>query len=138
MIYLASPYSHIAPAVRRRRFKAACQAAAAMLTMGLQVFSPIVHSAPIAACGLDDMNHDFWMHVDKPYLEWCHMVMVLTLDGWRESRGVNIEIAQARSMGKPVSFICPADLGVRDVPADAGEGLRTPVLDGTGAGEGLD
>ncbi len=87
-----------------------------MLRAGLLVYSPIAHSAAIAACGLDDMNHDFWMRVDRPYLEWCHMVMVLTLDGWRESRGVNIEIAQARAMHKPVSFISPADLGVRDVP----------------------
>ena len=117
MIYLASPYSHPDQAVRRRRFRAACRAAGVMLRAKLMVYSPIAHSAAIAACGLDDMDHDFWMHVDRPYLEWCHMVMVLTLDGWRESRGVNIEIAQARAMHKPVSLIAPADLGVRDVPA---------------------
>lgn len=114
MIYLASPYSHADPAVRRRRFRASCRAAAVMLKKGLMVFNPLAHSVPIAACGLDDMNHDFWMHVDRPYLEWCHMVMVLTLEGWRESRGANMEIAAARAMGKPVSFISPADLGVRD------------------------
>jgi len=28
-----------------------------------------------------------------------------------------VEIAQAREMHKPVAFISPADLGVRDVPA---------------------
>ena len=97
-----------------------------MLKKGLMVYSPIVHSVPIAACGLDDMDHDFWMHVDKPYLEWCDMVMVLTLDGWCQSRGVNMEIATARVMGKPVSFICPADLGVRDVQAKS-----DPVLAGS-------
>jgi len=90
-----------------------------MLAKGLMVYSPIVHSTPIAACGLDDMDHDFWMHVDRPYLEWCHMVMVLTLDGWRDSRGVNAEIAVARSMGKPVSFISLAVLGVRDTAVGA-------------------
>ncbi len=116
MIYLATPYSHPDRAVRRRRFRAACRAAGRLLQAGLMVYSPIAHSAAIAACGLDDMDHEFWMRVDRPYLEWCSMVMVLTLDGWRESRGVNIEITQAREMGKPVSFISPADLGVRDVP----------------------
>ena len=120
MIYLASPYSHPAPTIRHRRFRAACRAAGTLLRAGLMVYSPIAHSAAIAACGLDDMDHDFWMHVDRPYLEWCHMVMVLTLDGWRDSRGVNIEIAQARAMGKPVSFISPADLGVPDVAVSAG------------------
>ncbi len=117
MIYLATPYSHPDRAVRRRRFRAACRAAGRLLRAGLMVYSPIAHSAAIAACGLDDMDHEFWMRVDRPYLEWCSMVMVLTLDGWGESRGVSIEIAQAREMGKPVSFISPADLGVRDVPA---------------------
>jgi hypothetical protein len=124
VIYLASPYSHPDPAVRRRRFKAACRAAAAMLTKGLMVYSPIVHSAPIAACGLDDMDHDFWMHVDRPYLEWCTIVMVMTLDGWRESRGVSAEIAAARSMRKPVSFISPFDLGVRDVVVSGSEATQ--------------
>ena len=105
MIYLASPYSHRDAAVRRRRFRAACRAAAAMLAKGLMVYSPIVHSTPIAACGLDDMDHDFWMHVDRPYLEWCHMVMVLTLDGWRDSRGVNAEIiANASSASSMLRF----------------------------------
>ncbi|HUT57895.1 MAG TPA: DUF1937 family protein [Phycisphaerae bacterium] len=117
MIYLAAPYSSKDPSVRRRRFRASCKAAAVMLRKGLMVFNPLAHSVPIAAAGLDDMDHDFWMRVDRPYLEWCHMVMVLTLDGWRESRGVSMEIAQARALHKPVSFISPADLGVRDVLA---------------------
>jgi nucleoside 2-deoxyribosyltransferase len=115
VIYLASPYSHPDPAVRRRRFKAACRAAAALLKQGLDVYSPIVHSTPIAACGIDDMDHAFWMRVDKPYLDWCRMVMVLKLDGWRQSRGINMELAAARRLKKPVCFINPADLGVRDV-----------------------
>lgn len=117
MIYLASPYSHSDPAIRRRRFKATCRAAARLLRAGLDVFSPIVHSHPIAACGLDAMDQEFWKRVDRPFLAWCDMVMVLTLDGWRQSQGVNAEIAQARAAGKPVSFVSPADLGVRDVPA---------------------
>ena len=116
---IASPYSHPDPAVRRRRFRAACRAAGRLLRAGLVVYSPIAHSAAIAACGLDDMDHDFWMRVDRPYLEWCNMVMVLMLWGWHESRGVDAELAYARAAGKPVSFISPADVGVRDVPTKA-------------------
>jgi len=116
---MASPYSHPDPAVRRRRFQAACRAAGRLLRAGLMVYSLIAHSAAIAACGLDDMDHDFWMRVDRPYLEWCNMVMVLMLWGWHESRGVDAELAYARAAGKPVSFISPADVGVRDVPTKA-------------------
>ncbi|HOD81766.1 MAG TPA: DUF1937 family protein, partial [Phycisphaerae bacterium] len=71
MVYLCSPYSHNDPAVRQWRFDAACRATAAMLKAGLMVFSPIVHSHPVAACGLDAMDHRFWMRVDRPYLDWC-------------------------------------------------------------------
>ncbi len=116
MIYLASPYSHSNPAIRRRRFKAACRAAAVLLKQGIDVYSPIAHSTPIAACGLDDMDHAFWMRVDRPYLQWCSMVMVLMIDGWRESRGVAMEIELSRKAGKPVCFVSPADLGLRDLP----------------------
>lgn len=87
---------HADLSIRRRRFWAAAKATAALLKSGTDVYSPIVHSTPIAACGLDDMDHEFWMRIDRPYLEWCTMVMVLTLDGWEQSRGVNMELAAAR------------------------------------------
>lgn len=41
MIYLASPYSHPAPAVRQERYEAACAATATLTREGHPVFSPI-------------------------------------------------------------------------------------------------
>ena len=128
MIYLASPYSHPVPTVRRRRFKAVCRAAAVMLKKGLMVYSPIVHSVPIAACGLDAMDHDFWMHVDRPFLDWCSSVTVLMLPGWDVSKGVAAEIKIATTAGKPVSYLDPATVGISAVEQET-----TPVLDETGA-----
>lgn len=52
MIYLASPYTHPDPAVRQRRFDAACRAAAQMIRAGSMVFSPVVHSHPLTHYGL--------------------------------------------------------------------------------------
>ena len=59
MIYLASPYSHPDPAVRKERFHAACQARAELIRAGWIVFSPIVHSHPLVEHGVPT-TWDFW------------------------------------------------------------------------------
>jgi hypothetical protein len=37
-------------------------------------------------------------------------LIVLMLDGWEQSRGVNAEIALARELGLPVEYVNPAEL----------------------------
>jgi len=108
MIYLASPYTHVDPAVRQHRFESACRAAAALIAQGKIVFSPISHSYGICAYGIP---HDwqFWQRHDRRHLEACEEVVVLMLDGWRESVGVQAEIAIARKLGKPVTFLSAGD-----------------------------
>lgn len=108
MIYLASPYSHPDPAVREQRFRAACRAAVALLHAGQVVFSPITHSHPLAQHGLPE-NWQFWERYDRAFLERCDEVVVLTLDGWEESVGVQAEILIARELGKPVRYVAPED-----------------------------
>jgi hypothetical protein len=104
MIYLASPYTHIDPLVRQRRFESACRAAAALIVRGKAVFSPVAHGHPICAYGVPH-DWDFWQRHDRCYLDACDEVVVLMLDGWRESVGVQAEIAIARELGKPVTFL---------------------------------
>jgi len=104
MIYLASPYSHPDPAVVERRFEAACQAAAALIRQGKTVFSPVAHSHAICRYGLPG-DWRFWQRHDRKYLEACNEVVVLMLDGWQESVGVQAELVVARELDKPVSFL---------------------------------
>jgi len=118
MIYLASPYTHPDPAVREARFRAACRQAAEMVRCGIVVFSPIVHTHPLASHGLPQ-DWAFWREYDRAFLEMCSEVWVLTLDGWRESQGVQAEIELARELGKPVVLIEPEVLNDR-TPARAG------------------
>lgn len=106
MIYLASPYSHPNPCVREDRFHAACQAAAALIHHGATVFSPIAHSHPIALHGAPT-DWSFWEQNDRVLLEFCDEVVVLTIDGWEESIGVQAEIQIARELGKPVRYLEP-------------------------------
>jgi hypothetical protein len=106
MIYLASPYSHPNHVVREERFRAACQAAAGLLRAGRAVFSPIAHSHPLVDYGLPT-DWEFWQRCNLGHLQRCDEVIVLTLDGWQESVGVQAEIRIAGELGKPVSFRAP-------------------------------
>lgn len=109
MIYLASPYTHADPAVREERFQAVCRAAAELMRRGECVLSPIAHSHPIAAHGLPT-TWEFWERLDREHLKRCDELVVLMLDGWKESRGVQAEIRIARELGKPVRFLDPDQL----------------------------
>jgi hypothetical protein len=104
MIYLASPYSHPDAAIRQRRFEAVCRVAARLLRQGRTVYSPIVYGHALCAYGVPG-DWRFWQRHDRPLLEACDEVVVLMLDGWENSVGVHAEIAFAREMGKPVSFM---------------------------------
>jgi len=104
MIYLASPYSHPDPAVREQRFRQACAAAAALLRAGHAVFSPIAHSHPLVEYGLPT-DWSFWERHDREHLARCDEVVVLLLEGWEESHGVQSEINIAQEMGKPIRFV---------------------------------
>jgi len=105
LVYLACPYSHDDYAIRVKRFNAVCRAAARLIREGEpMVFSPISHSHPISEHGLPT-NWEFWEPCDRAYLSCCHKLIVLKLDGWRESRGVTAEIEIASEMGIPVEYL---------------------------------
>ena len=109
MIYLASPYSDPDPAVREARFDAACAHTATMIRAGRLVYSPIVHSHPLANHGLG-ADWDFWAAHDRAMLGLCEALVVLELPGWQQSVGVRAEVAIARELGLPVEVVDPADV----------------------------
>ena len=111
LVYLASPYSHPDPIVRDERYRAVCQAVAAMLFAGQSVFSPIVYSHSLVAYGAPT-DWLFWERYDREMLSRCDRLVVLMLPGWRESVGVQAEIQIAQKMGKPVMFLSPEEISV--------------------------
>jgi len=106
VIYLASPYSHPNPAVREQRFQSACRAAAALILVGQPVFSPIAHSHPLVAYGLPT-DWSYWECSAKAHLKTSDEVVVLTLEGWKQSVGVAAEVRIAAELGIPVRYLSP-------------------------------
>ena len=104
MIYLASPYSHSDPLVREARFSAACRATADLVRAGQAVFAPIIQGHALVNYGVPS-NWSFWRPLARKYLARCDELVVLQLDGWRESEGVQAELALASALGKRVDYI---------------------------------
>ncbi len=117
MIYVISPYSAPDAAVRDQRFRDVCRATAALARAGCLAISPIVHGHPLVEHGLPT-DWSFWERWGGELLTRCDEVVVLQLDGWIDSVGVQAEIALAHSLGKPLRLVEP---GLVD-------SLRTPML----------
>lgn len=105
IVYLANPYSHPDPEVMENRYREAVRFTAGFTACGYIVFSPIVHSHPLA------MNHqmatdwEFWKRIDSKFISVCSEVWVVKMDGWEKSRGVQAEIQIANELGIPVKYI---------------------------------
>ncbi len=121
LTYLASPYSHPNGTTRRARFELAAHAAAWLIRVKVwNVFAPIVHSHPLAEIGGLQGDWGFWEKLDREYLACSERLVVLEIDGWRQSVGVQAEIKIARELGIPVEYI-------RDCNVTAGEYQLSPV-----------
>ena len=90
--YLASPYSKY-PDGLEKAFLDAARAAGWFNNRGISVYSPIVHTHPIAkVAGIDPVDQEFWLEVDRPMMNAAHGLIVLQLEGWEESSGIAYEI----------------------------------------------
>lgn len=105
--YLGSPYSKY-PHGRAMAYVEACKAAALLIRSGIPVFSPIAHSHGIAEIGdIDPYDHGIWLPVDKPMMDAAGGIIVLQLDGWYNSYGLQAEVFEFRQTGKPVVYMTP-------------------------------
>lgn len=107
MIYLASPWTHPDPTVRHERLVMACRAAVALAKHGHVVFSPIAHSVTICEYGGAPDRLEYWLRQDLAILRCCARLVILMLDGWRESKGIKEELEQARGLNLQVSYVEP-------------------------------
>lgn len=105
LIYLASPYSHDCKMFEMMRYHSAMRACVAMMNRGLHVFSPIVHSHPMAIKHDLPKDFAFWVAYNRRWIDACDSLAVLAIDGWRESKGVNGEAEYALSLGKRVWYV---------------------------------
>ena len=109
IIYISGPYTDPDPLVRGNRERQLTQAAATFAKYGHIVYSPITHSVPLARMGLS-LTHEEWIEFDRPYMELCTRCVVVALDGWFESRGVQEEIKYFLGAYKPLLYLMPEEI----------------------------
>jgi len=107
MLYLAVPYSDDSYAIRKGRFEVANVAASQLVQQGNHVFSPISHTHPIALQGNLPVDWEYWEEYDRIMLSVCTELVVLLIDGWLTSVGVQAEIKIAKETGMKISYMNP-------------------------------
>ena len=116
LAYLATPYSHESSLVMEQRVIEADHVAAELLKCGVNVFSPITHSHRLlphfeankqGKCFAK--TWEFWKEVDIDLLSRCDCLVVICVEGWMESTGVQAEIAHAVDVGMPRHYINSAE-----------------------------
>ena len=106
MLYLATSYSHPDPAKRAARANLASECAAWLMHKGWSVASPLSmgHAIWTAYPNLET-GFEFWREPCLRMLEMSDALVVLLLDGVRESVGVAAEIDHARKLGIPLNQV---------------------------------
>jgi hypothetical protein len=105
--YLATEYTKYKEGLEEA-YKFACKQTAILAKSGVSVISPIAHSHGVAIHGeIDPVDHETWMVFDKPMLENCYGVIVVTSEGWKTSRGIEHELQWALKNNKPVVYMQP-------------------------------
>ena len=102
--YLASPYSHDDPAVRAARYHEALDCVAWMIGRKIWVYSPIAHCHEVALRHGTGTDHASYIEYNHAMIEASRSLLILAIDGWRESAGVADERRHAAFIGRPVSY----------------------------------
>jgi hypothetical protein len=108
LIYLACPFRHEDPAIQRWRASIAHRTAAYLSSKGRFVFSPLTHNEPLLTMA-PHVPKTHWMEFDLAVLSFCKKLVVIKVDGWETSWGVQKEIAFAKERGIPIEEIEPIE-----------------------------
>lgn len=105
--YLAIPYTHDNVFVRHFRAEVADVIAASLTRQGRIIFSPISAWHHIAIRYYMPGTFEYWAKLDEQFICASKKIIVITLDGWKESKGVNLEIEIANKYGIPIEYLDP-------------------------------
>jgi len=102
MIYIASPYTHPDPEVRKKRYLQVHHYTRTCMDMGEVVFSPIVYGHEFTGGNEAAISHHYWQRFNEHILINATQMRILKLKGWEESAGIKAELDFAQRNNIPV------------------------------------
>ena len=107
LIYLACPLRHADPSIQRKRCFAAHYVTAKLFSQGLHVFSPLTHNEVLIDLLQDTIPGEHWLQFDLKILRHCSELLILKMEGWDISKGVQREILFAEAHKIPIGYAEP-------------------------------
>jgi hypothetical protein len=105
LIYIAAPYSHDDKLIVDARVVKVMQTDANLIRKGFVTVTPLSKHFILNVGDQIPGDWDYWKRYSITLLKKCDEMFVLPIEGWRESEGVQDEIAYAKKKGKPVRFV---------------------------------
>lgn len=107
-VYVAAPYYDDDKELMLERHDTITRFTAALVTEGAAAFSPVTYTANLDQ--YQGRHPDGWYSFDLHFLHYAKALVVLTLPGWKESKGVLTEMGYARGIGIPVKLVTPEEV----------------------------
>jgi hypothetical protein len=104
MIYIAAPYGHEDPNVVDGRMTMVYAVMASLMRKGVHCVTPLFMHEVVVRHQLDG-SFAFWEEYCFDILQRCDKMVVLKLQGWDVSRGVQAEIKFCEEHNIPVEYI---------------------------------
>jgi hypothetical protein len=98
------PYSHKDPAVIERRMENFCRVDAFLMKSGIHTVSPVSKHFMLSYEALPG-DYNYWGTYSRKLMQRCDGVYVICIDGWKESVGVQDEIALAKQLNLPIIMV---------------------------------
>lgn len=112
LVYLGSPYTKY-PTGIENAFVDIARITAKFVVEGVNVYSPICHTHPIAVYGnVDPKDHSIWLPFDEAMMNVCEALVVAKMESWSHSYGLAKEIDIFQKASKPVYYLNPDTMGL--------------------------
>ena len=111
--YLASPYSHYDKEIEAYRYTLALRATRWLISKRHWCYSPIVHCHDMSLQHDLPGDHIFWRDFNEAMISASKGIVVLTIDGWKESKGIAHELEYAKALKLPVAYMQPIEAHYR-------------------------
>lgn len=104
--YVASPYSHEDKWMEHQRYLAVMKFVATRTKENNELlFSPILHWHPCARHHELPTDALYWQKFNHAMQGRAAKTIVLMLDGWEQSKGVQYEITFAKTLEQPIEYV---------------------------------